>query len=257
MAPMTRNRAGPGEAPSSLAVTYYAQRASAGLIVTEGTQISQEGQGYPGTPGIHSPEQIAGWTRVTDSVHAAGGRIFSSSGMSAASLIRRSSQAAPPRSRHLPRTRRDRPDRNGMRPFVVPRALETNEIANVVDDYRRGAANAKGAGFDGVELHGANGYLVDQFLRDKTNRRTDSYGGSAMNRARFLIEATEAVVSEWSGDRLACGLPRPIPSTTLPIAIPPQPFRRGQRTQTFRPRLSAHRRAAAERPSSRGRTAGY
>jgi N-ethylmaleimide reductase len=207
MAPMTRNRAGPGEVPSLLAVTYYTQRASAGLIVTEGTQISQQGQGYPGTPGIHSPEQVAGWRRVTDSVHAAGGRIFLQlwhvGRISHPSL---QPEGAAPVAPSALRPAGEAVTETGMRPFVVPRALETNEIANVVEDYRRGAANAKEAGFDGVELHGANGYLIDQFLRDKTNRRTDSYGGSALNRARFLIEVTEAVVSEWSRDTVGVRL---------------------------------------------------
>jgi N-ethylmaleimide reductase len=207
MAPMTRNRAGPGEVPSLLAVTYYTQRASAALIVTEGTQISQQGQGYPGTPGIHSPEQVAGWRRVTDSVHAAGGRIFLQlwhvGRISHPSL--QPGGAAPVAPSAL-RPAGEAITETGMQPFVVPHALETHEIASVVEDYRRGALNAKEAGFDGVELHGANGYLIDQFLRDKTNQRTDRYGGSALNRARFLIEVTEAVVGEWGHDRVGVRL---------------------------------------------------
>jgi N-ethylmaleimide reductase len=157
MAPMTRNRAGPGEVPSLLAVTYYTQRASAGLIITEGTQISQQGQGYPGTPGIHSPEQIAAWRRVTDSVHGAGGRIFLQlwhvGRISHPSL---QPEGAAPVAPSALRPAGEAVTETGMQPFVVPRAFETHEIASVVEDYRRGAVNAKEAGFDGVELHGAN-----------------------------------------------------------------------------------------------------
>ena len=207
MAPMTRNRAGAGEAPGPLAVAYYAQRASAGLVITEGTQISQEGQGYPGTPGIFSDEQIAGWKRVTDAVHAAGGRIFAQlwhvGRISHPSLQPDGAAPVGPSALQPPGQTMTA---QGMQPFVMPRALETHEIARVVDDYRRAAANAKRAGFDGVELHGANGYLVDQFLRDKTNQRTDRYGGSVVNRARFLVEATEALVAEWGGERVGVRL---------------------------------------------------
>jgi N-ethylmaleimide reductase len=207
MAPMTRNRAGPGEVPGPLAVAYYTQRASAGLIVTEGTQISQQGQGYPGTPGIFTEAQIAGWKRVTESVHAAGGRIFlqlwhvgriSHPSLQPGGALPVAPSALQPPGQTM--------TTQGMQPFVTPRALETHEIAGVVDDYRRGAANAKTAGFDGVELHGANGYLIDQFIRDKTNRRTDRYGGSAINRARFLVEVTEALVGVWGGDRVGVRL---------------------------------------------------
>ena len=184
MAPMTRNRAGAGEVPGPISATYYAQRASAGLIVTEGTQISQEGQGYPGTPGIFSPEQIVGWKRVTDAVHAARGRIFAQlwhvGRISHPSLQPGGAAPVAPSALQPPGQTMTA---QGIQPFVMPRALETHEIARVVDDFRRAAASAKRAGFDGVELHGANGYLVDQFLRDKTNQRTDRYGGSAINRA--------------------------------------------------------------------------
>ena len=207
MAPMTRNRAGPGEVPGAMAVTYYVQRVSAGLIVTEGTQVSQQGQGYPGTPGIFTQEQVAGWTRVTEAVHAARGRIFLQlwhvGRISHPSL--QPSGAAPVAPSAL-QPAGTIMTAQGAQPFVTPRALETHEIAGVVDDYRRGAANARLAGFDGVELHGANGYLVDQFLRDKTNRRTDRYGDSAINRARFLIEVTEALVGEWGGERVGVRL---------------------------------------------------
>jgi N-ethylmaleimide reductase len=190
MAPMTRNRAGPGEVPGPLAVAYYTQRASAGLIVTEGTQISQQGQGYPGTPGIFTAEQIAGWKRVTESVHAAGGRIFLQlwhvGRISHPSLQPSGGLPVAPSALQPPGQTMTA---QGMQPFVMPRALETHEIAGVVDDYRRG-----------------NGYLVDQFIRDKTNQRTDRYGGSAINRARFLIEVTEALVGVWGGDRVGVRL---------------------------------------------------
>ena len=200
MAPMTRNRAGAGNAPVALNATYYAQRASAGLIVTEATQVSPQGLGYPGTPGIHSPEQVAGWKLVTEAVHRAGGRIFlqlwhvgriSHPALQPAGALPVAPSAIAPKGQAW--------TLDGMKDYVTPRALETAEIASVVDDYRRGARNARQAGFDGVEVHGANGYLIDQFLRDGSNKRTDRYGGSALNRARFLIEVTEAVIGEWGG----------------------------------------------------------
>jgi N-ethylmaleimide reductase len=207
MAPMTRNRAGPSNVPGPLNATYYAQRAGAGLIVSEGTQVSPQGQGYAGTPGIHSAEQIAGWKLVTDAVHAAGGRIF----LQLWHVGRISHPSVQPDGRLPVAPSALKPagqimTAQGMQDFVIPRALETPEVAGVVEEYRRGAANAKDAGFDGVELHGANGYLIDQFLRDKTNQRTDRYGGSALNRARFLLEVTEALVDEWGGDRVGVRL---------------------------------------------------
>ena len=207
MAPMTRNRAGEGNVPSDLAVEHYRQRTSAGLIITEATQVTQEGQGYPYTPGIHSPEQVAGWRRITDTVHAAGGRIFlqlwhvgrishpsfqpGGAAPLAPSALKPSGQVY---------------TLQGPQDFVTPRALEFDEIAGVVEQFRRGARNALEAGFDGVEIHGANGYLLDQFLRDGTNKRTDAYGGSLANRARFMLEVTEAVCSVWGADRVAIRL---------------------------------------------------
>ena len=197
MAPMTRNRAGPGNVPTALNATYYAQRAGAGLIVTEATQVSPQGVGYPGTPGIHSAEQVAGWKLVTDAVHGAGGRIFlqlwhvgriSHPSMQPNGALPVAPSAIAPAGQAW--------TTNGMEAFVTPRALETDEIPGIVEDFRRGAVFARDAGFDGVELHGANGYLIDQFLRDSTNRRTDRYGGSASNRARFLIEVTQALIGE-------------------------------------------------------------
>jgi N-ethylmaleimide reductase len=207
MAPMTRNRAGRGNAPGPLNATYYAQRASAGLIVSEATQISPQGVGYPGTPGIHSDEQIAGWKGVTNAVHAAGGRIFlqlwhvgriSHPSLQPGGAIPVAPSAIAPAGQAMT------PD--GMKPFVAPRALETEEVAGIVEDYRGAARNARMAGFDGVELHGANGYLIDQFLRDGSNRRTDRYGGTAQNRARLLIDVVETLVAEWGAERVGVRL---------------------------------------------------
>jgi N-ethylmaleimide reductase len=207
MAPMTRNRAGRGNAPGPLNATYYAQRASAGLIVSEATQISPQGIGYPGTPGIHSAEQIAGWKGVTAAVHAAGGRMFLQLwhvGRISHPLLQPGGALPVAPTALAPAGQAMTPD--GMKPFVTPRALDTAEIAGIVEDYRLGARNARAAGFDGVELHAANGYLIDQFLRDGTNRRTDRYGGSALNRARFLIEIIEALVGEWGAERVGVRL---------------------------------------------------
>jgi N-ethylmaleimide reductase len=207
MAPMTRNRAGPGNVPTALNATYYAQRAGAGLIVSEATQISPQGVAYPGTPGIHSVEQVAGWKLVTNAVHGAGGRIFlqlwhvgriSHPSMQPGGALPVAPSAIAPTGQAW--------TTNGMEAFVTPRALETEEIPGIVDDFRRGAVFARDAGFDGVELHGANGYLIDQFLRDSTNKRTDRYGGSAANRARFLIEVTQALIGEWGGERVGVRL---------------------------------------------------
>jgi N-ethylmaleimide reductase len=207
MAPMTRNRAGPGNAPGPLNATYYAQRASAGLIVSEATQVSPQGLGYPGTPGIHSPEQVEGWKLVTDAVHGAGGRIFlqlwhvgriSHPSLQPGGALPVAPSAIVPAGQAW--------TLEGMKPYVTPHALELAEIAGIVEDFRRGARNAREAGFDGVELHGANGYLIDQFLRDSTNRRSDAYGGSAQNRTRFLSEVLDAIVGEWGGARVGVRL---------------------------------------------------
>jgi N-ethylmaleimide reductase len=207
MAPMTRNRAGPGNVPTALNATYYAQRAGAGLIVTEATQVSPQGVGYPGTPGIHSAEQVAGWKLVTDAVHGAGGRIFlqlwhvgriSHPALQPGGALPVAPSAIAPAGQAW--------TTNGMEAFVTPRALETDEIPGIVEDFRRGARYAHDAGFDGVELHGANGYLIDQFLRDSTNKRTDRYGGSALNRARFLIGVTQALIGEWGRERVGVRL---------------------------------------------------
>jgi N-ethylmaleimide reductase len=207
MAPMTRNRAGDGNVPTPLVATYYRQRASAGLIVTEATQVCQEGQGYAGTPGIHTDEQAAGWRRVTEGVHAAGGRIFLQlwhvgrvshpDFQPGGALPVAPSAIALQGMAHTP---------SGAKPYVAPRALELAEIPRVVRQYADGARRALAAGFDGVEVHGANGYLIDQFLRDGTNRRTDAYGGAVENRARFLREVVEAVAAVWGAGRIGVRL---------------------------------------------------
>jgi N-ethylmaleimide reductase len=202
MAPMTRSRAIEGNVPNPLAATYYEQRASAGLIVSEATQVTPKGQGYIRTPGIHSAEQVAGWTVITDAVHRAGGKIFlqlwhvgriSHPDFHNGELPVAPSAIAPVGQTYTPK---------GLQQMVTPRALELSEIPGVVEQYRKGAENAKAAGFDGVEIHGANGYLLDQFLRDGSNKRTDAYGGSVENRARLGLEVTQAVISVWGPDRV-------------------------------------------------------
>jgi N-ethylmaleimide reductase len=203
MAPMTRNRAGAGNAPTALNALYYAQRAGAGLIVTEGSQVSPQGLGYPGTPGIHSAAQVAGWRLVTEAVHARGGRIF----LQLWHVGRISHPTLQPGGALPVAPSPIRPEGKlwtgaGMLAFETPRALETEEIPGIVESFRLGAVNAQEAGFDGVEIHGANGYLLDQFLRDGTNRRTDRYGGSIENRARLVIEVAEAVASVWGANRV-------------------------------------------------------
>jgi N-ethylmaleimide reductase len=224
MAPMTRNRAdNPGHVPTPLMAEYYRQRAGAGLIVTEATQVSPEGVGYPNTPGVHSEEQVRGWQGVTDAVHRAGGRIV----LQLWHVGRISHPAFQPEGA-LPVSASDVKPRGqsytpqGLQDFVTPRALETDEVPRVVEDFARGAANALAAGFDGVEIHGANGYLVDQFLRDGTNRRTDRYGGSVENRARFLVEVTRAARDVWGPGRVGVRLS---PSGTFNDMSDSNPFR--------------------------------
>jgi N-ethylmaleimide reductase len=206
MAPLTRNRA-VGTTPNALMVEYYKQRATAGLLITEATQISPQGVGYPSTPGIHSPEQVAGWKAVNEAVHQAGGRIFLQlwhvGRISHPSLQPNGDLPVAP-SAIAPAG--EAATYEGMKPFVTPRALELSEIPGIVEQYRQAAANALEAGFDGVEVHGANGYLLDQFLRDGTNHRTDAYGGPVENRARLLLEVVEAVVGVWGAGRVGVRL---------------------------------------------------
>ncbi len=203
MAPMTRSRAGAGNAPTPLVATYYLQRASAGLIITEATQVAPEGVGYPNTPGIHTEEQVAGWRPVVDAVHGHDGRIF----LQLWHVGRVSHPSFQPRGQLPVAPSAIAPEGSiytaaGPRPFEVPRAVDAREVPGITEQFRRGAVRALAAGFDGVEIHAANGYLIDQFLRDGTNRRTDRYGGSVENRVRFLVEVTEAVASVWGGVRV-------------------------------------------------------
>jgi N-ethylmaleimide reductase len=202
MAPMTRSRAVDGNVPNSLAAAYYAQRASAGLIITEATQVSPQGVGYIRTPGIHSAEQVAGWKTITDAVHRAGGKIFSQLWhVGRVSHPDFHDGALPVAPSALP-VEGDAYTPRGPAKLVTPRALETNEIPGIVAQFRKAAENAKAAGFDGVELHGANGYLLDQFLRDGSNRRTDAYGGSVENRARLGLEVADAAIGVWGPQRV-------------------------------------------------------
>jgi len=207
MAPLTRNRAGAGNVPLAMHVEYYVQRASAGLIITEATQASPQGVGYPGTPGIHSDAQVTAWKRVTDAVHAQGGRIFLQ--MWHVGRISHPSlqpEGALPVAPSAIRPAGEVFTETGLQPFVTPRALDVAEIPGIVDSFRKGAENALRAGFDGVEVHAANGYLPDQFLRDGSNTRTDAYGGPVANRARLLFEVLDAVVGVWGADRVGVRL---------------------------------------------------
>ena len=203
MAPLSRDRAGPGQVPTSLMASYYAQRASAGLIVSEATQISAEGQGYLDTPGIYNAEQVAAWRRITDAVHAAGGRIVCQlwhvGRISHSSLL---PNGQPPVSSTAQRAEGAKTfTAKGFEDVSTPRALRQGELPRVVADYRHAARCAIDAGFDGVEVHGANGYLLDQFMRSNINDRTDAYGGSVENRARLLVEVMNAIVAEIGAGR--------------------------------------------------------
>ena len=206
MAPLTRCRASAGRVPNSLMGEYYVQRASAGLIISEATAVTPMGVGYPNTPGIWSREQIQGWKQITAGVHAAGGKMFLQlwhvGRISDPSYLGGSLPVAPSAIAPKGHVSLLRP----LRPFVTPRALELSEIPGIIEAYRQGAANALAAGFDGVEIHGANGYLLDQFLQDRTNQRTDEYGGSIENRARLMLAVTDAVISVWGAQRVAMHL---------------------------------------------------
>lgn len=206
MAPLTRARAGAERIPNALMAEYYTQRASAGLIISEATSVDPMGVGYADTPGIWSHDQVEGWKQITKAVHNAGGRIIlqlwhvgrisDPMFLNGALPVAPSAVAAAGHVSHV------RP----LKPFVTPRALEREELPGVVEAYRKGAENAQLAGFDGVEVHGANGYLLDQFLQDKTNHRTDEYGGSVENRARLMLEVADAVISVWGADRVGMHL---------------------------------------------------
>lgn len=202
MAPMTRNRAEGGNVPHSAAPLYYSQRASAGLIISEGSQVSPDGVGYIRTPGMHSAEQVEMWKQVTDAVHAAGGRMFAqlwhTGRISHPDFLAGALPVGP--SPLLPRGEITTP--LGRKKFVVPHELHEDELPLIIESFRWAAQNAKEAGFDGVEMHGANSFLLDQFLRDGANQRTDAYGGSCRNRARFPLIVTDAVVEVWGADRV-------------------------------------------------------
>src|SRR3954471_17716508 len=213
MAPRTRHRAVPGTfAPGTLAADYYGERASAGLLITEASQVSQQGQGYQDTPGIYSKEQVAGWRKVTDRVHERGGRIFMQiwhvGRISHTSLQPGGGKPVAPSA--IPA--KGKTFVNGtFTEISEPRALAVEEIPGIIEDFKRGTANALEAGFDGVEIHGANGYLLDQFAKDGTNKRTDAYGGSIENRARLMLEISEAVAAiagpERTGIRISPATP--------------------------------------------------
>jgi 2,4-dienoyl-CoA reductase-like NADH-dependent reductase (Old Yellow Enzyme family) len=206
MAPLTRSRADAGRVPNALMTEYYVQRASAGLIISEATAVTPMGVGYADTPGLWSDAQVAGWKRVTAAVHQAGGRIFAQlwhvGRISAPLFLDGALPVAPSAIAAVGHVSLVRPEQA----YPVPRALETAEIPGVVEAYRKAAMNAQMAGFDGVEIHGANGYLLDQFLQDGSNRRTDDYGGPVENRARLMLEVTDAVVSVWGPERVGMHL---------------------------------------------------
>ena len=207
MAPLTRARApGVGRVPNSLMAHYYVQRASAGMIISEATAVSPHGVGYADTPGIWSDEQVAGWRIVTDAVHAAGGRmllqLWHVGRISDPSFLNGEPPVAPSAIAAKGQVSLLRPQRD----FPVPRALALDEIPGIVAAFRKGAENAKAAGFDGVEVHGANGYLLDQFLQDGSNHRTDIYGGTIENRARLLLEITDACIAVWGAGRVGMHL---------------------------------------------------
>jgi 2,4-dienoyl-CoA reductase-like NADH-dependent reductase (Old Yellow Enzyme family) len=206
MAPLTRCRASKERVPTALMAEYYTQRASAGLIISEATSVTPMGVGYPDTPGIWSNEQVEGWKQVTHAVHAAGGRIILQlwhvGRISDPHYLDRKNPVAPSAIAAAGHVSLVRP----KRAYAVPRALEPEELPGIVDAYRQGAENAQKAGFDGVEIHGANGYLLDQFLQTSTNHRSDDYGGSIENRARLMLEVADAAISVWGADRVGMHL---------------------------------------------------
>ncbi|WP_136685550.1 alkene reductase [Falsirhodobacter xinxiangensis] len=203
MAPLTRSRAGDGDVTHDLHVEYYAQRAGAGLIIAEATQISPEGKGYIATPGIYSPAQIAGWKKVTEAVHSKGGKIVLQIWhVGRISHVNLQPNGQAPVSASAIRAEAMSHDGTDYVPASTPRALETSEMPRLVEEYRQAAVNAKEAGFDGIEIHAANGYLIEQFLRSGTNKRDDAYGGPVDNRLRLLREVMDAVLTVWDANRV-------------------------------------------------------
>lgn len=225
MAPMTRNRAGEGNVPQAMSVKYYRQRGTAGLIIAEGAQISPAAVGYPGTPGIHSAVQVDGWKDITEAVHSRGGRIFlqlwhcgrvSHPTLLPGGAVPVAPSAIQPEGQAF--------TLQGLQPFVTPRALEATELHGVVADYRAAAQNALEAGFDGVEIHAANGYLLDQFIRDGSNQRIDQYGGAAENRCRLLVEVVEAVTEVFGANRVGVRISPLNPFNDMYDSNPQQTF---------------------------------
>ncbi len=225
MAPLTRNRAEKGNVPGQMTVQYYAQRASVGLIIAEATQVSAQAQGYIATPGVHTPEQIAAWRTVTDAVHAEGGHIFVQlwhTGRMSHTVFQPGEKAPVAPSAIAAKAKTFIPGA-GYVDTSTPRALETDEIAGIVDDFRIAARHAIEAGFDGIEIHGAHGYLLDAFLRDGSNKRTDRYGGSIENRSRFLLEVMAAVIDEIGADKVGVRL-SPVSPVNDSSESQPQPL---------------------------------
>jgi len=222
MAPLTRNRAAHGnDAPQALAATYYRQRAGAGLIISEATQISQQGQGYIWTPGLYSEAQVEGWRRATGAVHEAGGRIFAQIWhVGRISHVSLQPNGGAPVAPSAIRAKTKTFIEGGFAEVSEPRALEAAEIAAILEDYAQAALNAKRAGFDGIEIHAANGYLIDQFLRDGTNKREDAYGGSIENRARFALEVVDAVLKVWPAARVGIRLAPVSPANDIADSNP-------------------------------------
>lgn len=221
MAPLTRARAGKGDVPGPMNAKYYEQRATAGLIISEATQISQQGKGYAFTPGIYNEQQVNGWKLVTEAVHAKNGYIFaqlwhvgriSHPDLQAGHQLPVAPSAIRPEGKAFTET--------GFQDFVTPRALEAHEIPGIIDQYINAAKCALRAGFDGIEIHAANGYLIDQFIRDKTNKRTDNYGGSLENRTRLLMEIIQGVISVWPAARIGVRLSPVSPANDIADSDP-------------------------------------
>lgn len=225
MAPLTRNRAEPGMIPSPLAAEYYAQRATAGLIISEASQISQQGQGYQDTPGIYDDAQIAGWKAVTDAVHAKGGKIFLQMWhVGRISHVDLQKDGGAPVAPSAIRAEGKTYVNDSFADVSEPRALELDEIPGIIADFRKAAANAISAGFDGVEVHGANGYLLDQFAKDGANHRTDAYGGSVENRARLMLEVAAAVADEVGAARTGIRISPVSPANGISCSDPQTQF---------------------------------
>ncbi len=206
MAPMTRGRAGPSKTPNLLMAEYYSQRASAGLIIAEGAAISEQGYGWIGSPGIYTKAHVKGWKQVTDAVHLQGGRIYLQLWHTGRVSHPQFQHGATPIGPSAIAAKGNAYTPLGKKTYVTPRVMSQQDISTVVREYAQAAELAKEAGFDGVEIHGANGYLIDQFIRDGSNHRKDAYGGSINNRLRFLMEVTEAVVGAWSANRVGVRL---------------------------------------------------